>query len=79
MLAASVSLTKLLSDLTAFSFSPMAQSQSHVGEYYEPMPLFPYDMEEFKRGRLMKLYLDPGHGGSDPGATGNGLKEKILR
>lgn len=24
----------------------------------------------------MKLYLDPGHGGSDPGAVGNGLKEK---
>lgn len=24
----------------------------------------------------MKLYLDPGHGGSDPGATGNGLSEK---
>ena len=24
----------------------------------------------------MKLYLDPGHGGSDPGAVGNGLQEK---
>ncbi|WP_067729472.1 N-acetylmuramoyl-L-alanine amidase [Oceanobacillus damuensis] len=24
----------------------------------------------------MKLYLDPGHGGADPGASGNGLKEK---
>ncbi|MBP2078337.1 N-acetylmuramoyl-L-alanine amidase [Oceanobacillus polygoni] len=24
----------------------------------------------------MKLYLDPGHGGTDPGATGNGLQEK---
>lgn len=24
----------------------------------------------------MKLYLDPGHGGTDPGATGNGLSEK---
>ncbi|RKQ33535.1 N-acetylmuramoyl-L-alanine amidase [Oceanobacillus halophilus] len=24
----------------------------------------------------MKLYLDPGHGGSDPGAQGNGLNEK---
>lgn len=24
----------------------------------------------------MKLYLDPGHGGSDPGAQGNGLREK---
>ncbi|WP_188455978.1 N-acetylmuramoyl-L-alanine amidase [Virgibacillus oceani] len=26
----------------------------------------------------MKLYLDPGHGGSDPGAGGNGLKEKDI-
>lgn len=24
----------------------------------------------------MKLYIDPGHGGRDPGATGNGLMEK---
>ncbi|MBT2680423.1 N-acetylmuramoyl-L-alanine amidase [Bacillus sp. ISL-35] len=27
---------------------------------------------------MMKLYLDPGHGGSDPGAQGNGLREKDL-
>lgn len=26
----------------------------------------------------LKIYLDPGHGGSDPGATGNGLREKDL-
>lgn len=26
----------------------------------------------------MKLYLDPGHGGTDPGASSNGLKEKNL-
>jgi N-acetylmuramoyl-L-alanine amidase len=26
----------------------------------------------------MKLYIDPGHGGADPGATGNGLREKDL-
>jgi len=25
---------------------------------------------------MFKLYLDPGHGGSDPGAVGNGLREK---
>lgn len=25
-----------------------------------------------------KVYLDPGHGGTDPGGTGNGLKEKEL-
>lgn len=24
----------------------------------------------------MKIYLDPGHGGSDPGAIGNGIQEK---
>lgn len=27
---------------------------------------------------MFKLYLDPGHGGNDPGATGNGLKEKNI-
>ncbi|GAE33701.1 N-acetylmuramoyl-L-alanine amidase family protein [Halalkalibacter akibai] len=27
---------------------------------------------------MFKLYLDPGHGGSDTGATGNGLQEKDL-
>lgn len=26
----------------------------------------------------MKIYLDPGHGGTDPGAQGNGLNEKDL-
>ncbi|WP_308017509.1 N-acetylmuramoyl-L-alanine amidase family protein [Alkalihalobacillus deserti] len=26
----------------------------------------------------MKLYLDPGHGRSDSGATGNGLEEKDI-
>lgn len=26
----------------------------------------------------MKFYIDPGHGGSDPGAQGNGLQEKNL-
>ncbi|MEN1966747.1 N-acetylmuramoyl-L-alanine amidase [Lentibacillus sp. N15] len=26
----------------------------------------------------MKLYLDPGHGGNDPGAQGKGLKEKDI-
>lgn len=27
---------------------------------------------------MAKIYLDPGHGGTDPGATGHGLKEKDL-
>lgn len=26
----------------------------------------------------MKIFIDPGHGGSDPGATGHGLKEKAV-
>ncbi|AGE63582.1 sporulation-specific N-acetylmuramoyl-L-alanine amidase [Bacillus subtilis] len=27
---------------------------------------------------MVKIFIDPGHGGSDPGATGNGLQEKTL-
>src|SRR5690606_20927879 len=27
---------------------------------------------------MAKVFLDPGHGGSDPGAVANGLKEKNL-
>jgi N-acetylmuramoyl-L-alanine amidase len=27
---------------------------------------------------MVKIFIDPGHGGSDPGATGNGLQEKRL-
>lgn len=27
---------------------------------------------------MVKIYIDPGHGGSDPGAVGNGLREKDL-
>ena len=27
---------------------------------------------------MVKIFIDPGHGGQDPGGTGNGLKEKDL-
>ena len=27
---------------------------------------------------MVKIYIDPGHGGNDPGAVGNGLREKDL-
>src|SRR5690625_2721240 len=27
---------------------------------------------------MVKIYIDPGHGGSDPGAVANGLREKDL-
>ena len=27
---------------------------------------------------MVKLFIDPGHGGSDSGAVGNGLQEKNL-
>src|SRR5690625_7943830 len=27
---------------------------------------------------MMKVFIDPGHGGRDPGATANGLQEKMI-
>src|SRR5690625_5619528 len=27
---------------------------------------------------MMKIFIDPGHGGRDPGATANGLQEKMI-
>jgi len=27
---------------------------------------------------MVKIYIDPGHGGNDPGAVANGLREKDL-
>ena len=27
---------------------------------------------------MVKIFIDPGHGGSDSGAVGNGLQKKIL-
>ncbi|MBA4538815.1 N-acetylmuramoyl-L-alanine amidase, partial [Bacillus aquiflavi] len=27
---------------------------------------------------MVKIFIDPGHGGTDPGAVGNGLQEKNL-
>ena len=27
---------------------------------------------------MVKVFLDPGHGGSDPGAVGNGIQEKNI-
>lgn len=27
---------------------------------------------------MVKVFIDPGHGGTDPGAVGNGLQEKNL-
>ncbi|MFS0783539.1 N-acetylmuramoyl-L-alanine amidase family protein, partial [Bacillus sp. 1P06AnD] len=27
---------------------------------------------------MVKIFIDPGHGGSDPGAVGNGIQEKNI-
>lgn len=43
-----------------------------------------YDLDQYDEGirtegndRKAKVYIDPGHGGTDPGAIGNGLVEKV--
>ena len=39
---------------------------------------FNYQTYNCKRGVVMKVLLDPGHGGHDSGSQGNGLKEKDI-
>src|SRR5699024_3353619 len=34
--------------------------------------------ENKKLNKTVKIFIDPGHGGSDPGASGHGLKEKDI-
>ncbi|MBY0122136.1 N-acetylmuramoyl-L-alanine amidase [Bacillus sp. S/N-304-OC-R1] len=41
----------------------------------EELKLYLYDKEVNK---VVKIFIDPGHGGTDPGAVGNGLLEKML-
>ncbi|MBU8878765.1 N-acetylmuramoyl-L-alanine amidase [Bacillus sp. FJAT-29790] len=41
----------------------------------EKYQLYEYDKERLK---VVKLFIDPGHGGTDSGAVGNGLQEKNL-
>ncbi|MGB0405453.1 MAG: N-acetylmuramoyl-L-alanine amidase family protein, partial [Fusobacterium sp.] len=36
------------------------------------------DLSKSKRNKQYTVVIDPGHGGKDPGAVGNGLKEKDL-
>jgi len=39
-----------------------------------------YDLTKYDKEviNVVKIFIDPGHGGTDPGAAGNGLKEKDL-
>ncbi|MEK5070238.1 N-acetylmuramoyl-L-alanine amidase [Sporosarcina sp. FSL K6-1508] len=39
-----------------------------------------YDLMKYDKGdgNVVKIFIDPGHGGKDPGAVGLGLQEKVL-
>jgi N-acetylmuramoyl-L-alanine amidase len=49
-----------------------------VGGIGTIFPLSHIIKENNTGGDGMKLYLDPGHGGTDPGASGNGIREKDI-
>ncbi|TCJ00465.1 N-acetylmuramoyl-L-alanine amidase [Cytobacillus praedii] len=44
-------------------------------EVIEKYKLYEYDKEGTE---MVKIFIDPGHGGTDPGAVGNGLQEKDI-
>ncbi|GAB2922601.1 hypothetical protein GCM10027280_07280 [Micromonospora polyrhachis] len=63
----------MLSNPTARRRTLLAAAAAAAGAMVAPLSL---------AGRALaatpKVYLDPGHGGTDPGAVGNGLQEKAL-
>lgn len=69
-------------DLGFFKFTSIVHEKILATQDMHPYQFisltYPIRKSILKRGDLMKLYLDPGHGGSDPGAQGNGLLEKNL-
>ena len=57
-----------------------ANGKYHLRELYvaDPEEMIATASYASQRGNQYVVYLDPGHGGSDPGASGNGIIEKEL-
>lgn len=51
--------------------------QTYVADSYATAGISTYNIENARKGQYV-VYLDPGHGGKDSGAIGNGIIEKEL-
>ncbi|WP_060210477.1 glucosaminidase domain-containing protein [Sporosarcina koreensis] len=66
---------KATAALHAAGYATDIEYSAKLNERIEQYGLTKYDREV---NGMIKIFIDPGHGGTDPGATGNGLKEKDL-
>ncbi len=55
-------------------------TRCETGKVFVSKALLSYvkNIGRIKQGRPIRVMIDPGHGGKDPGAIGNGLKEKDI-
>ena len=66
-----------LENIKADGYATSLKYVDNLMKVIEKYNLTQYDTEKEKK-KMAKVFLSAGHGGSDPGAVGNGLKEKDI-